>query len=101
MKKSKSLNRHNQKVNYPMKKRGQFEPVSATIGAIFVLGLIILGGVSSYKVLSQNRYVGDNSTGLYFDLSSCVISIEQSKLFEFESKQDAETKGYQSAPCNR
>lgn len=88
-------------INNSMKKRGFIEPVSATIGAIFILGLIILGGVSSYKILSQNRYVGDNSTMSYFDLSSCTISIEQSKLVEFESKQEAETKGYQSAPCNR
>lgn len=83
------------------KKRGIIEPISATVGAIFILGLIILGGVSSYKVLSQNRYVGDNSTVSYFDLSSCIISIEQSKLVEFGSKQEAETKGYQSASCNR
>lgn len=84
-----------------LKKRGFIEPISATVGVIFVLGLIVLGGISSYKILSQNRYVGDNSTNLYFDLSSCVVSIEQSKLIEFGSKQEAETKGYQSAPCNR
>ena len=84
-----------------LKKRGMIEPISATIGVIFILGLIALGGVSSYIILSQNRYVGDNSTGSYFDLSSCVVSIEQSKLVQFESKQEAEAKGYQSASCNR
>ena len=91
----------NCRIKHPMKKRGQIEPISAVVGVVFVLGLIILGGVSSYKVLSENRYVGDDTTNKYFDLSSCVVSIEQSKLVKFENKQQAETKGYESASCNR
>jgi len=84
-----------------MKKRSQVEPVSATIGALFVVALIFLGGISSYKVLSENRYIGDNSTGQYFDLASCVVEIEKAKLVQFESKEEAEKRGYKSAQCNR
>ena len=60
-----------------MKKRSQVEPVSATIGALFVVALIFLGGISSYKVLSENRYIGDNSTGQYSNYPGVEINVPE------------------------
>jgi len=93
----KHLNIRKEKIVYPMKKRGQAE----VIGAIIVLGLIILGSISSTKVLTESRYVGDESTNTYFDLSSCVVSILPENLILFESKHTAESEEFESAECNR
>ncbi len=81
-----------------MKKRGQ---VVEGIGLIVFIGLIIIGSISTSKILSENRYVGDNSSNNYYDLSSCVITIHQENLVVFTDKQEAKSRGFKSAGCNR
>lgn len=81
-----------------MKKRGQ---IVEGIGVIVFIGLIIIGSISTSKVLSENRYVGDKSSNNYYDLSSCVVTIHQENLITFTNKQEAESRGFQSAGCNR
>ena len=85
-------------INNPMKKRGQ---IVEGIGVVVFIGLIIIGSVSTSKVLSENRYVGNNLSNNYYDLSSCVITIPLENLVVFSDKQDAESRGFKSAGCNR
>jgi len=39
-----------------MNKKGQF---AEGLGAIFLIGLLVLGSYGSYKIVSDNRFVGN------------------------------------------
>lgn len=81
-----------------MNKRGQADVI---LGAVVLIGIILFGGAVSYKIISENRYVGDKSTLLYYDLKECDIKgIPRENLINFKSSEEAEKNGYNPAECN-
>lgn len=79
-----------------MNKKGQSE----IVGIIVLAGLLLISGISSHKILSENRYVGDETTNVYYDLSRCVIEISPEDLVSFNTQEEAIQNGFTSAPCN-
>lgn len=79
-----------------MRKKGAAE----LIGVGIILFVVIVGGVASYTVLSENRYVGDKTTLKVFDLKTCDISsIEKINQVSFDSVEEARRNGYSLATC--
>ena len=77
-------------------KRGSTE----LIGTGLILIMLIFGGIGSYKILSENRYVGDVSTMEVYDLSKCNINnIPKENLKSFKSLKEAD--GYELAECSK
>lgn len=82
-----------------MQKRGQ---VGEIIGAIILIGVLVLGGVGSYKIISENRYVGDPNTKIVYDLKFCDIkNVLDEKPLSFSNLEEAYKAGYKDAECNR
>ena len=80
-----------------MKKRGQGE----IIGVLVLLGLVIVGGIGSYKVISENRYVGDKTIMQYYDLKKCDISnIPKENLVNLKNINEAKEYEYVPASCS-
>ena len=80
-----------------MKKRGQCE----IIGVLVLLGLVIVGGIGSYKVISENRYVGDKTIMQYYDLKKCDISnIPKENLVNLKNINEAKEYEYVPASCS-
>lgn len=81
-----------------MKKRGQAE----VVGALILLGIVLVGGFASYKIVSENRYVGDLNSKIYYDLKTCQVeSIPRENLINFNSLGEAIKNGYVPAPCSK
>lgn len=91
-----------QKVYNPMQKRGQLETTALIIGVVIILSSLVAGGIYSEKIISANRYVGDKSTYLVYDMSNCDISqiLKENKV-PFDSLDEALKEGYYEAPCNK
>ena len=81
-----------------MQKRGQ---VTEAIGALFLIGIIVLGSFGSYKIISDNRFVGNEENGMVYDLKYCDTKIPKDKMISFQSKEEAYTKGFKDAECNK
>lgn len=97
MKKHKTLNRNNGKVDYPMQKRGQTDVI---VGSIIILIIFLFGSYQSINALSENRYVLDTSTNTVYDLSKCSINnLDQSKLVSVRDLNELERKNYKMAKC--
>jgi len=80
-----------------MDKRGQAE----VVGIVFLVSLIIFSGISGYKILSENTYIGDNVTLLYYDLRKCDINnIPKENIVGFKSLKVAINNGYLPAKCS-
>lgn len=80
-----------------MSKKGQAE----LVGAIILIGLVVLGGVSSYKLISENRYVGDISTKQYYDLKRCDTSqINPENIINFKDFEEVKRNGFSAAKCS-
>ena len=80
-----------------MNKRGDL-----IIGALILVGLVAFGGFvySAEKIVSENRYVGDMSTNLYYDLKTCETKqIERANIRNFEGEQEAIDNGFRPASC--
>lgn len=84
-------------IKYSMKKRGQAE----AIGAIVLIGILILGGYGSYKIISDNRYVGDKDTKIVYDLKYCNIKIAKENVVSFTTKEKAYELDFKDAECNK
>ncbi len=83
---------------YMIKKRGQGE----VVGAVLLLGLLIVGGIGAHKIISENRYVGDTSTKLYYDLKKCDIeNLDKVNLISFKTLNEAEKDGFMPAKCSK
>lgn len=79
-----------------MRKKGTAE----LIGAGIILFIMLVGGVASYTILAENRYVGDKTTLKVFDLTTCDISpIEKVNRVSFDSVEEAKRNGYTLATC--
>ena len=82
-----------------MNKRGQ---IGETIGAIILVGILILGGVGSYKIVSNNRYIGNTETQLVYDLKYCEANdMPKDKTVSFIDKEEAYRGGFKDAECNK
>lgn len=79
-----------------MNKKGQVEIV---IGIVFIVGLITVGAFSSREVLTENRYIGDSSKNLSYDLSSCRVNIEEGNFVKFNNREEAISRGYTVVNC--
>ena len=80
-----------------MNKRGQIE---ITIGGIILVGLVISSLFASYNLISENRYIGDRSTNLYYDLKNCDTSnINSENIINFQSLEEARKNGFKPAEC--
>ena len=55
----------------PMKKRGQIDPISLTIGAIILGGVLILGYIGAHGAIEDTRYVFDSETNTTYDILKC------------------------------
>ncbi len=72
----------------------------AFVGVSAIL-LILLVGFGSYKVITENRYVGDASTHEYYDLAKCDVSnLNHDNLINFSDLSEAEKNGYIPAKCS-
>lgn len=80
-----------------MNRTGQIE---TAVGLIFIVGLIIVGSITSVNVLSEHRFIGDNSSKEYFDLSKCVVKIPAENYVQFSNAEEAIKEGFKSASCN-
>lgn len=88
----------NTKKTNPMKKKGQ---IVETIGVIFLLGILVIGGIGSYKIMTDNRFVGNIENSTVYDLKYCDINIPKDNIISFENKEDAYKKGFKDAECNK
>jgi len=88
----------NTKTRYSMKKRGQ---LVETVGVIFLLGILLIGGMGSYKIISDNRFVGNTENSVVYDLKYCDINIPKDKIISFENKNQAYQRGFKDAECNK
>ena len=91
MKEHKSLNKNNEKVDYPMKKRGLLEA-----GAV---ALIIVTTIGVLLVISESKsiIVGDLKTKYAYDFSKCseeVNKISTNNQIVFDNIQQAHSLGY-------
>ena len=69
------------------------------VGAVFLIGLLVFGGLATSKILSENRYVGDSSTMKAYDLARCDIShVSKSNMINFKSLEDV-PDGYALEKC--
>ena len=81
-----------------MNRRGQIEVALAT----FVVGIIVFTGffITTQKILTENRYVGDKTNFTYYDLKTCETkNLAKENVLSFNSKEDALKNGFQPAPC--
>ena len=84
-------------INFLMNKRGQLE----IVGAIVIIGIIIFSGVAGHKIISENRYVGDITTNLYYDLKKCdIVVIPKENIVNFKDLGEAKTNGFNPAKCS-
>ncbi len=79
-----------------MNKRGQVE---IFLGIVFIISLITIGTFSTKEVLTENRYVGDSSKNISYDLSSCRVNIEEYNLVKFSNQEEAISRGYKIVRC--
>jgi len=80
-----------------MKKRSQGE----ILGALVLLSLVIVGGIGGYKIISENRYVGDKTTMQYYDLKKCDISsIPKENIVNLNDINEAKEYEYVPASCS-
>ena len=82
---------------YQMNKRGQ---VVESIGVVILLVILSVSSISSYKILSEDRYIGDTETGEYYDLSRCIVDIDKGTIIKFKNKGEAINSGLSNAKCN-
>jgi len=81
-----------------MKKKGQ---VAEVIGAVILIGVLVLGGFGSYKIVSDNRYIGNTELKMVYDLKYCEVSIPKDKIVSFQNKEQAYEIGFKDAECNK
>ena len=84
-------------LNKRMNKRGQTELV---IGGVILVGLVISGILASYNLISENRYIGDKKSNLYYDLKNCDTSnLNSNDMVNFRSLEEAKENGFKPAEC--
>lgn len=54
-----------------MKKKGQVDPITITIGVVVLTGVLIFGYIGAYDTLEGTRYVIDPTTNITYDLLKC------------------------------
>ena len=69
-------------------------------GVGILLVLVVIGAISSTNILSEHRYIGDNSTNQTYDLSKCFIEISKENIVYFDSLEESENVGYNLVKCN-
>ncbi len=80
-----------------MHKRGE-----VAVGTLVIVGLVVLGGFifSAEKIVSENRFIGDVKSNLYYDLKTCETShLDKSNIRSFKNEQEAKNNGFKPAPC--
>ncbi|MBI2142603.1 hypothetical protein HYU15_03920 [Candidatus Woesearchaeota archaeon] len=81
-----------------MNKRGEGAIVA---GFIALIVMVIVGSIGSYNILSENQYIGDTSTGLYYDLKKCDTGhIAKENLVSFKNLEEVRKSGYAPAKCS-
>ena len=84
-----------------MKKRGQAE----IIGLLVLCAMVAISGFTIVTEVGSNRYVGDTTTKIVYDLLYCDVHIESQNKINFESTTQFEhyisDLNYTNAPCNR
>mgnify|MGYP006306026273 CR=1 FL=1 len=81
-----------------MRSKGQ---VAETVGAVVLAVMLVVGGYGSYKMISDNRFVGNEATGTVYDLKYCDVNIPKDKVVSFDSLEEAYEEGYEDAECNK
>ncbi len=80
-----------------MNKKG----LSAELGIFFLIGVLIVGGISAHQIISENRFIGDKTTLLYYDLKTCDgKEISRENILDFKTLEEAKENGYQPAKCS-
>ena len=79
-----------------IKNRKKCEVTVAIILSIIVLTGMIIG---SYTIISENRYVIDSKTGLYYDLAKCDVSELDEKYLTAIRNIDDVKNGIKPAAC--
>lgn len=70
------------------------------IGSIVILGVLVIGSIASYTIISENRYVGDKTTLKVYDLKECNIDfISKENRISFSDLMEAEENGYSLEQC--
>lgn len=81
-----------------MDKRG----IIYEFGGLVVASLIILGSLilTSNQIISEHRYVGDETSHLYYDLKVCETKdIKKGNLINFKDEEEAIKNDFKPAPC--
>ena len=79
-----------------MKKKG----IAELVGSILIIGVLVIGYITSYTVISENRYVGDKTTFKVYDLKSCNIDlVSKESRISFNNLKEAEESGYSLNKC--
>ncbi len=75
--------------------------IAELIGSIVILGVLIIGSIASYTVISENRYVGDKITFKVYDLKECNIDfISKENRISFDDLTEAKENGYSLKQCD-
>ena len=91
----------NTNITNMMKKKAQAEIL--IIGGIILITILGIGSFQSYVVISDNRYVLDNSTSTVYDLTKCSINnLDNSKLIYIKEGELNEKikEGFKVAKCD-
>ena len=61
----------NCRIKYSMKKRGQVDPITLTIGVVILSGVLIVGFIGTHIAIDSTRYVFDPTKNVTYDLLKC------------------------------
>ncbi len=84
-----------------MDKKGQLETVALVSGVIAFIIILVGTGIGHYQITSEQRFIGDNSTGLYYDLAKCSLEgLKKENIVNFKNVKEVEENGYKPAKCS-
>ena len=84
-----------------MDKKGQLEAVALAGGVVAIIVILIGAGIGHYKITSEQRFIGDNQTKLYYDLAKCDLEgLEKENIIGFKSIKEVEENGYKPDQCS-
>ncbi len=84
-----------------MDKKGQIEAITLVGGVIAFIVILVGAGIGHYQITSEQRFIGDSSTKLYYDLAKCDLDkLEKEDTISFKNIKEVEENGYKPAECS-
>lgn len=90
----------NCRIIYPMRKRGQVDPVTLFVGIVVLGGVLIFGFIGTNYAIDSTRYVFDPTTNTTYDLLKCKSNqLPESAIALRGGLDDLKEGAYTQAQC--